>query len=226
MARVIWRGVTLDADTAAMLAEAERLAGFAFVLTQGSYSTSVEASAGTHAGGGAFDIRARDLTPRQIAAVVEATRAVGAASWHRKQSEGPWPEHIHGVRADAADLAPAAERQVTAYRHGLSGLASGAKDRHPSADRTMTWARYLAEKEEIVTDDDIRKIAAAVWNWDGIPYNDAEGKPVSKGNPNWRPSSILANVELIARQLYPAMARLGKRLDDLAADLASLRAGK
>lgn len=226
MARVIWRGVTLDADTAAMLAEAERLAGFVFVLTQGSYSNSVGASAGTHDGGGAFDIRARDLTSRHIAAVVEACRAVGAATWHRLESEGPWPEHIHGVRADAPDLAPSAARQVEAYRRGLSGLASGAKDRHPSADREMTWHRYLAAKDETVTEDDIRKIAAAVWNWDGIPYNDAKGKPVSDGNPNWRPSSVLSNAELLIRQIYPAIARLGKRLDDLAADLAAVRAGK
>lgn len=217
MSRVVWRGVTLDADTAEMIAEAERLAGFKFELTQGCYSGgSVAASAGTHNGGGAYDVRARDLTARQIEAAVAALRDVGGPAWHRLPSEGDWPEHIHGLRADCPDLAPAAVRQVLAYRAGRSGLASNGPDRHPAHDRLMTWARYKDEHMPL-SDDDVKRIAVAVWNWDGIPYTDADGKAVAKGNPNWRPLSVLANAELLGRQMASALAKLSKRVDELAA---------
>lgn len=221
MTRVSFRGVTLDARTRDMLQEAERL-GARVELTQGSYSTGVSASGGTHAGGGAFDLRARDLTHDQIVDTVRALRRVGAAAWYRDPSEGPWPEHIHGIAIGAPDLAPAAARQVSAYRRGLSGLASGKPDRHQGLDdwRRQTWEKYQAERDADMplSDSDIRKIADAVWSADLIPYQkaDGSGKPANADNPNWRPLSVLANDELISRQIAAAVVALGKKVDALA----------
>lgn len=223
MARVTFRGVTLDARTRDMLAEVERLGGHV-TPTQGSYSRSVSASGGTHDGGGAVDLRATDLTKDQILDTVRAGRMVGFAMWHRSPDEGPWPEHIHGIAAGAPDLSGAASRQVAAYRRGLSGLASGRADKHTGALgawRSMTWEKYLAERESEMplSDDDVQRIARAVWNADLIPYEkaDGSGKPASSDNPNWRPLSVLANGELIARQLAAAVVTLGKKIDKLAA---------
>ena len=52
---VYWRGVRLDERTRDMLVEAEKLAKVKIRPTQGSYSTSVGASAGTHSTRRAFD---------------------------------------------------------------------------------------------------------------------------------------------------------------------------
>lgn len=151
MARTIWRGVTLDARTALMLAEADRLVGPTVPVrpTQGCYNGGgVAASAGTHDGGGAVDISARDLTLGQIVKVVRALRRVGFAAWYRSPDEGPWGPHIHAIAVGCPDLAPVARRQVDALRAGRNGLASGGRDRHAWMKLpVVTWEQYLAAKD-------------------------------------------------------------------------------
>ena len=145
MTRVTWRGHTFDARTRDMLVELDRLAGPLVPIrpTQGSYSTGVEASAGTHSGGGACDLSAKDLTPGQIKVVVFLARRIGFAAWHRSPSEGPWPAHIHLIARGCPDLAPGARRQVEAYDKGLSGLASGRRDKHRWLKAPVTtWEEY------------------------------------------------------------------------------------
>lgn len=150
MSRVQWRGHKFDAQTRDMLVELDKLVGpnIAIRPTQGSYSTAVGASAGTHAGGGAVDLSVggAGLTPDQVKIVVFLARRVGFAAWHRAASEGPWSDHIHMVNKTCADLSPQAESQVKAYANAKSGLASGKPDKHMAlgAPRTATWKSYLA----------------------------------------------------------------------------------
>jgi hypothetical protein len=128
------RGVLLNNRTLEMLEVAEMrwLRSFApVVLTQGSYSTSVGASAGTHAGGGALDVRARDLTGSQRDSVVWALRRIGFAAWLRTPSQGDWPYHIHAVAIGDKKLSDAAKAQVTAYKNGRNGLANNGPDDGP-----------------------------------------------------------------------------------------------
>lgn len=145
MARKTFRGKTFDARTAAMLAEVARRTRAYIQPTQGSYSAGKK-SAGTHKGGGAVDLHCASLPEDQALEIVRVMREVGFAAWLRKPSEGDWPEHIHGIAIGCPDLDPAAARQVTAFKKGLSGLASGAEDRHASMGvRPTTWEAYLAK---------------------------------------------------------------------------------
>jgi hypothetical protein len=148
MGKVSWRGHKFDEQTRDMLREVDKLVGpdIAIRPTQGSYSTSVGASAGTHAGGGAVDLSVggAGLTAFQVQLVVFLMRRVGFACWHRAPSEGNWASHIHAINKTAPDLSPAAKSQVAAFKKGLSGLASGKADKHKDLDAsdTSTWASY------------------------------------------------------------------------------------
>lgn len=145
MKRITWRGVTLSQRTADMVAAAEKLCGFTLTPTQGSYNRGgVSASAGTHDGGGAVDVRARTLTAAQKKKAVEMLRKVGFAAWLRKPSEGPWVEHIHCEAVGDPELSRGAKNQVTAYLNGRNGLASNGKDNATRAYVGTTWEKYAA----------------------------------------------------------------------------------
>jgi hypothetical protein len=145
-------GETVDRRTAAMLTEAERLANVEdpsigeFTLTQGSFSHSVGASAGTHKGPGAFDMYTRDYSGDQKKIIGMALRKVGFASWLRRESQGPWDEHWHGIAIGAKGLPSAAASQVDDYRDGGNGLRGNGRDTDPRPDRILTWEQYQKEK--------------------------------------------------------------------------------
>ena len=133
-----------------MIEAAEHLAGFRFVITQGSYNKGgVSASAGTHDGGGVIDLRARDLSARERGIVVLSMRKVGFAAWLRVPSQSPkkpWPYHIHGVAIGDKDLARAARQQVGQYRNRQNGLKGGRRDDGPPNFYDMTWDRFQLGK--------------------------------------------------------------------------------
>ena len=130
MAKVEFRGVTLDSRTARMMDVVAMRTGPKIIPTQGSFSTSVAASAGTHSGAGAIDLSVRGLDTPRVNGIVKVMRQVGFAAWHRLPSEGPWPVHIHGIAVNAPGLSSGAARQVAALRRGRNGLANDGRDRH------------------------------------------------------------------------------------------------
>jgi hypothetical protein len=139
-AHTTFSGRTVNQRTRDMLVEAESMLGFAIVLSQGSYSGGVDASAGTHDGGGAVDVSVSDLSTTQRWETVKAMRAVGFAAWLRTPDQGPWPYHIHGIAIGDTDLSIAARNQVADYYIGKNGLASHAADNTPEAYRSpFTW---------------------------------------------------------------------------------------
>ncbi len=141
-----WRGVTLDNRSAAMMDEVARLCpGVVLEAVQGSYSGGVEASAGTHGGGGAIDLETDDYDR-----VVYEMRRVGWAAWHRTPDQSDWAHHIHGIAGPAGpgDLAPAAADQWADYLAGRNGLASGAPDDGPRDFVGVTWETYTAAEPE------------------------------------------------------------------------------
>jgi hypothetical protein len=148
VAKKTWRGHKFDQNTYEKLVELDKLVGpyVSIAPTQGSYSSGVEASAGTHAGGGACDLSVANLSAFQIDLVVFLARRLGLAAWHRSPSEGPWGAHIHLINKDAPDLSSGAKNQVKAYLKKLSGLASGKADKHKAlgAPYESTWRSYLA----------------------------------------------------------------------------------
>lgn len=120
-----------------MLAHAKDLYGgeldiTGYAITQGSYTDTVAASFGTHAGGGAIDLSVmREGTYTvlwdDIEPLLRALRAAGFAAWLREYGElhTDSPIHIHAISIGDEELSPAAEDQLTGpsgYFRGYSGL--------------------------------------------------------------------------------------------------------
>ncbi|MCI0687825.1 MAG: hypothetical protein L0Y54_11395 [Sporichthyaceae bacterium] len=147
------QGFQLNRRTLEMLTVAERSIGFPVTLTQGSYNNTVGPSAGTHDGGGAMDLRARDLTRSQRGTVVQQLRRIGFAAWLRLPTQGPWPIHIHAVAIGDRELSRAAKKQVRAYKKGKNGLRNNIDDDGPRVD----WTEYpqtLQEDDVALSNDD------------------------------------------------------------------------
>jgi hypothetical protein len=153
--RVRFGSKIVDRRTSEMLAEAERLAQAEdptikdFRLTQGSFSTHVGASAGTHAGPGSFDMYTRAYTTEQKEIIGMALRTVGFASWRRRAIPGKWGEHWHGIAMDTEGLPPVAARQVKSYLNGRDGLRGNGKDPDPRPAEINTWEEYQKEKPDL-----------------------------------------------------------------------------
>lgn len=127
----------LNARTLAMLEHAQTLYGgehvFTLAVTQGSYNTGVEASFGTHDGGGAVDLAVRDFNDwnhvlyEEMDAMISALRRAGFAAWLRDTDDlyPGSPVHIHAIAIGDVDLSPAAQLQLTGpagYFYGYNGL--------------------------------------------------------------------------------------------------------
>jgi len=168
----MWRGVSLDDRTAAMMDEVVRLCpNFHIDPSQGSWSGAA-ASAGTHSGCGAIDIT--NLNAGQCDELVAAMRRVGFAAWHRTPEQSDWVRHVHGIavqpggKHDRGCLHSSAHDQVVDYYEGRNGLASGARDDGPRDHVGTTWESY--EEDDMPTP---AEVAAAVW---AQPMNASDGQ--------------------------------------------------
>lgn len=143
MKRVYRDGRVLNQRTLNMLECAEKRLGYKLVVTQGSYNAGgVAASAGTHDGGGAFDLSINGYSPSQVDEVILHLRQVGFAAWHRTvaQGGGSWSTaHIHAIAIGDAELSYGAKSQVSDYYARKNGLASHATDDGPWLDPIPTW---------------------------------------------------------------------------------------
>jgi hypothetical protein len=132
--RLNWRGVVANRRTIEML-EITELRGLRDLMPlripQGSYTTGVSASAGTHSGGGALDISVWDLTSTQRDRVVRELRETSFAAWYRPYLPGVWPAHIHAIAIGDKEMSTAAAEQVVQYRNGQNGLANHGPDNGP-----------------------------------------------------------------------------------------------
>jgi hypothetical protein len=152
---VVFRGRLMDRITQEALRECERRLGFELTIVQGCYQADdghendVEASAGTHDGGGVVD-----LAPLHWEDKVRVARRVGFAAWHRLPSEGPWDEHVHMVLIGNKLLSSAARDQVADYlahppRNGLkSNLIDDTPHPNPPVVFTMMRPRWRGRRIE------------------------------------------------------------------------------
>lgn len=144
--RVTFNGYTLNERTLWMLRRAVELytgRGDPLRVTQGSYSTTEDASFGTHAGGGAVDISIRvKSNPQLILSEAEANelvlalRQAGFAAWLRLPNDltPPVLTHIHAIAIGDAEFSPAARRQIDGqegYFRGLDGVIPEFGGPHP-----------------------------------------------------------------------------------------------
>lgn len=116
---------TVDRRTAQMLEEAERRLGYTLTVYQGSYNTTVVASAKTHYGGGAVDLSAYDWRRK-----VKVLREIGFAAWYRPESRS-WNAHIHAIDIGNVKAHQQAKDQVASYRRGRNGLVGDGPDNTP-----------------------------------------------------------------------------------------------
>lgn len=131
---VSFRGVRVNVRTRVMIERAEsymKQMGINSKLSfsQGSYNTSVSASAGTHDGGGALDIRIGGYSSATADNVVKALRMAGFAAWHRGVNDSFDP-HIHAIAIGDTRATQVAKNQVSEYRRGGDGLVGSAGDIH------------------------------------------------------------------------------------------------
>ncbi len=144
-------GETVDRRTSNMLREAQRIANEQdptigkLHLSQGCFCHGVAASAGTHSGAGAFDLSVRGYSEHQKEVIALSLRKVGFASWRRMPSQGPWPEHIHGIAMGSKDLPSVAQSQVRSYLSGHNGLVGNARDTQDRPSKILTWEQYEAK---------------------------------------------------------------------------------
>ena len=100
-----------------------------------------KASAGTHAGGGAFDLG--QFSDAQIA----VARQMGAdATWHRRKAQGFDVDHAHGVLRGCPHNGPA-RYQIAAVDLGYNGLGTagrGGRDDGPRPLSKRTWQQGIA----------------------------------------------------------------------------------
>jgi hypothetical protein len=210
------------------------------------------ASAGTHAQGGAFDVRQYSREWSHL------WREMGAAGWPRIGADWDGNEHFHGV-IDCPHNAPAAY-QIPAYWRGYSGLGQatsstyagmwgyGSKDPDPWRPSTRrTWREGIAwanaQTAAITAQEDdmamtpaeraalIDDIATKVWNIE-VPNHDAnrDGKPdgasLTRSNlvmANWRGGQLQGAVATLAGQV----AGLAKALEQISGgqvDIAEVQA--
>lgn len=152
--RVRYRGVTVSVRTRQLLRRAEqimrvqfRLPDFRFELSQGSYNKGVAASAGTHDGGGAVDIRTRGYSKREVNKMVRAMRMAGFAAWSRGRGHDSLSPHIHAIAIGDKELTPIARAQVGDFAHGRNGLKGHAKDPDGHLEAEVPrWAQRKLDK--------------------------------------------------------------------------------
>jgi hypothetical protein len=136
--RLNWRGVVANRRTIEMLEITELRSELGTLrIPQGSYTTGVSASGGTHSGGGALDISVRDMTSTERDHVVWALRKTSFAAWYRPYLAGVWPAHIHAIAIGDREISAAAAEQVVQYRNGQNGLANHGPDNGPNVPITV-----------------------------------------------------------------------------------------
>lgn len=133
----IYNGIVLNRRTITMLEYAQQLYGgehdFLAALTQGSYNLGVEASFGTHDGGGAVDLSIRNLTNwheilyDEVDIIIASLRQAGFAAYLRDTGSlyANSPVHIHAIAIGDDDLSEAAQIQLTGpegYFRGYNAL--------------------------------------------------------------------------------------------------------
>jgi hypothetical protein len=151
---VAWRGVTVCTCMPDMLDSLAASVGPLVVPMQGSYSSSVSASASTHSGGGAIDISIRNWSDSDAWALLVEARKRGLVASRRTPAQG-FVLHVHGIVDGCPHLSGlgrprvgTAAWQVQEYRAGRNGLAGRGRDDGPRDFVGSTWSTF---KETVPT---------------------------------------------------------------------------
>lgn len=154
---ISWRGYQFDQSSINKMELAEKYIGVTLAFAQGSYSSGVAASGGTHDGGGAADVECLGDSTALKVKKVHYIRACFGIAWHRPYN---WDgagggEHIHCIEIGNPNLSPAAQSQVTQWNQGDNGLAnhgadSESIDQQAGRPATITGKSDLRKRDEEV----------------------------------------------------------------------------
>ena len=186
-----------------------------FDVLQGGYRHgATAASAGTHDGGGAFDLAQYDDD------TVRLVREMGGAGWHRTVAQGFDGDHCH-IELIGCPHHPSADYQIVAYRDGYDGFGVdgyGGKDDGPRPDVIRTWGAgiewanigglelTMGQYEDIMAE--LKAIHTQTHYDSGVVQNaikDLPGKTVSRllavkwGDPNNNLGQMLTDIR---KRLY------------------------
>lgn len=112
-------------------------------ITQGGYNGGgVAASAGTHDGGGSYDLSVNGLSDKQIKGMVKWLRKAGFAAWYRNWTGN---RHVHAILLGHKTASPGAKQQMTAYLNHRDGLAGNAWDGTWRPNPVPRWSHRRGE---------------------------------------------------------------------------------
>jgi hypothetical protein len=145
--RVTFRGGQMNARDAAIHLTAERQFGATVQVIQASFTGGVQASGGTHDGGGARDTSTYGMTERQKLKWVRANKDTGVCIWLRRAVTNLWNEHCHGIDRGCKNASDAAKDQVGAFDRKEDGLIGDGMDYtyRPDPPVTFDYAEFRAK---------------------------------------------------------------------------------
>jgi len=164
--RISINGHVLNLRTYEMLEYAASLYGGVIditgsAITQGSYTSAVEASFGTHAGGGAVDLSVMfpgtyTIHEEAIEPLIRALRLAGFAAWYRDFDElyDGSPVHIHAIAIGDQELSFAAQQQLTGpqgYFSGFNGLPDNPRQDPHGGPTLCGWMMEMGYSAENAT---------------------------------------------------------------------------
>lgn len=146
------QGWTLDERTAAYFDAVNSAMPGGVVIIQGSYSKSVSASAGTHDGPGALDLKPADPNKRNTAGYKQLetiARQRGGAAWFR-----PWANnyHVHIIVIGTPGLPSISAKQITSYLNGRDGLVSNLRITGVINTTFEKWKNSITQIGALVSD--------------------------------------------------------------------------
>lgn len=115
-------------------------------ITQGSYNTSVGASAGTHDGGGVLDIVAR-IMKNEPEKFLRMGDYYGIHWEYRTVGQGFGVDHLHGVTVGCPHLSPSAAAQMASFRRGMNGLYYERSD-WPANRGFVNWREVVVREQQ------------------------------------------------------------------------------
>jgi hypothetical protein len=197
-------------------------------LSQGGLSTSVSASANTHAGLGAYDVKVSGWSKAAILKICSELISCGECAFPRGPRWGSpsFAEHVHVCSNNAYDsLHPEAQAQVRDFKHNprRNGLVGHGAYVGPStllgrwSDSPWNPVNIAKKELELPTTAEVAKalatdktflaaVADAVLNSDSIP----------------NAGVLTSNVDNVNVSTKTALSQLGKKSNDISAKLDAL----
>lgn len=161
----------------------------------GSFQTLTEASANTHAGGGALDVDMRGLNRSQARFYETVGRKAGLLFYWRPAVKGLWTDHGHVLDPGCGTLSVQAAAQFPLFAKGFDALVGNHSD---TGDRSQVAA--------IMREFDSRNPRASASNIYTVRAGDTLGRIATKFN------TTVAKLQTLNHIANPNLIFVGQRI--------------